>query len=178
MIFFKLNGMKLEVFIFAGACFFAVDAFYDNKYTKSLWNYKKHAKIATILFGAFSMYIFFKRNPTESVNLMTYLTGAIRYMPIDKNSRDLITPWLQDHNVQRIQTSGILSTGRNVSGAKKKYVAAAQGWKCKDCQAQLDAWYEVDHKTRLADGGSNHISNLVALCRNCHGKKTMLENIR
>ena len=69
------------------------------------------------------------------------------------------------------------ANSRSVSGTKKKYVAAAQEWKCKDCGDQLDAWYEVDHKVRLADGGSNHVSNLVALCRNCHGKKTTMESM-
>jgi hypothetical protein len=73
--------------------------------------------------------------------------------------------------------SGVKATKRSVSETKKKYVAAQQGWKCNDCQSQLDAWFEVDHKTRLADGGSNHIDNLVALCRNCHGKKTTFENL-
>jgi 5-methylcytosine-specific restriction endonuclease McrA len=29
----------------------------------------------------------------------------------------------------------------------------------------------------LADGGSNNVDNLVALCRNCHGKKTTIENL-
>jgi hypothetical protein len=44
-------------------------------------------------------------------------------------------------------------------------------------QEQLKAWFEVDHVKRLDQGGSNDISNLVALCRNCHGKKTSMENI-
>jgi 5-methylcytosine-specific restriction endonuclease McrA len=56
-------------------------------------------------------------------------------------------------------------------------VAARQGWKCGDCQLQLNAWFEVDHKIRLEHGGSNHIDNLVALCRDCHGKKTTIENL-
>jgi 5-methylcytosine-specific restriction endonuclease McrA len=90
-------------------------------------------------------------------------------MPIDKDFKDF--------SEQRILTSGTEATSRSVSGTKKKYVAAQQGWKCKDCQTQLDAWFEVDHKQRLADGGSNHIDNLVALCRNCHGKKTTFENL-
>ena len=31
--------------------------------------------------------------------------------------------------------------------------------------------------TRLEYGGSNNVDNLVALCRNCHGKKTAIENL-
>ena len=72
---------------------------------------------------------------------------------------------------------GKKATKRSVSETKKKYVASNQNWKCGDCQKQLTAWFEVDHKTRLAYGGSNHIDNLVALCRECHGKKTTIENL-
>jgi 5-methylcytosine-specific restriction endonuclease McrA len=69
------------------------------------------------------------------------------------------------------------STKRSVSETKKKYVASMQDWKCGDCRDKLNAWFEVDHVQRLEHGGSNEVSNLVALCRNCHGKKTAFENM-
>jgi hypothetical protein len=172
--------MKIELFLILGTIFFITDTMHDGKYTNQLKSYKKYAKVAGIVFAAFSMYLFIKKNPNESKSLIGHLNGMVRYMPLDKQSRDLITPFL-DNNVapireQRIMQSGNDSTSRSVSGTKKKYVAASQNWKCNGCQGTLDAWYEIDHKIRLADGGSNHISNLVALCRNCHGKKTMIEN--
>ena len=156
---------------------YVIDTYYDNKYSKQLMLYKKHFKIGMILFAAFSLYTFNKQNPTQSKSFMQHLNGAIHYMPMDKQSKDLLTPFLTSASEQRILTSGVESTSRSVSGTKKKYVAANQQWKCHDCHAQLDAWFEVDHKVRLADGGSNHIDNLVALCRNCHGKKTTLETL-
>lgn len=73
--------------------------------------------------------------------------------------------------------SGKGKTKRCVSETKKKFVAAQQGWKCAHCKQQLQAWFEVDHQVRLEYGGSNHVDNLVALCRNCHGKKTAMENL-
>ena len=69
------------------------------------------------------------------------------------------------------------ATKRSVSETKKKFVASSQNWKCGDCGEQLSAWFEVDHKVRLEYGGSNHIDNLVALCRECHGRKTTMENL-
>ena len=66
---------------------------------------------------------------------------------------------------------------RSVSETKKKYVASQQEWKCGECNEKLPAWFEVDHIKRLDRGGSNEINNLVALCRNCHGKKTAMENM-
>lgn len=73
--------------------------------------------------------------------------------------------------------SGVKATKRSVSETKKKFVASSQNWKCGDCKEQLSAWFEVDHKVRLEYGGSNHIDNLVALCRECHGRKTTMENL-
>jgi 5-methylcytosine-specific restriction endonuclease McrA len=77
----------------------------------------------------------------------------------------------------RMLHSGKKTTKRSVSETKKKFVASRQNWCCGDCQQQLSAWFEVDHKIRLEHGGSNHIDNLVALCRECHGKKTAMENL-
>ena len=88
-----------------------------------------------------------------------------------------------DQYANRIMRSGqVLQTGkkgtkRSVSETKKKFVASRQSWKCGDCGDQLNAWFEVDHKIRLEYGGSNHVDNLVALCRECHGKKTTIENL-
>lgn len=66
---------------------------------------------------------------------------------------------------------------RNVTQLMKKQVAAKQGWHCGHCKNVLDASYEVDHILALYKGGSNDESNLVALCRNCHGKKTVNERL-
>jgi hypothetical protein len=76
----------------------------------------------------------------------------------------------------RLMSSGRNNaTKRSVSETKKKFVAAQQSWKCGHCDRQLPAWYEVDHIVRLEHGGSNNVDNLVALCRDCHGKKTAME---
>jgi hypothetical protein len=82
-----------------------------------------------------------------------------------------------NESTRRLMNSGKKATKRSVSETKKKFVAARQNWKCGDCGEQLSAWFEVDHKIRLEYGGSNHIDNLVALCRECHGKKTTIENL-
>lgn len=77
----------------------------------------------------------------------------------------------------RLMNSGKGSTKRSVSETKKKFVASRQNWRCGHCNNQLSAWFEVDHKIRLEYGGDNHIDNLVALCRECHGEKTAMENL-
>ena len=106
-------------------------------------------------------------------------------MPLDRESKDLLTPFLSSHSspnhptrsIQVMQKSGNKSTKRSVSETKKKYVASLQNWKCNKCHKQLSAWYEVDHKQRLEYGGTNELDNLEALCRECHGEKTAMENL-
>jgi hypothetical protein len=124
----------------------------------------------------------------------------VKYMPVNKSSMDMLSPILDftssddSHFMEhmnssngndygkpsyerRILQSGGKSSKRSVSETKKKYVASMQNWKCGDCDKQLNAWFEVDHKKRLEYGGTNEVENLVALCRDCHGKKTAFENM-
>lgn len=66
---------------------------------------------------------------------------------------------------------------RNVGELSKKIVASRQKWRCKSCKDLLDFTYEIDHVIPLYKGGSNQMNNLRALCRNCHGRITMLDKI-
>lgn len=75
------------------------------------------------------------------------------------------------------ETPATLRYKRNVNVDTKFEVASDQNWMCNDCNQQLDYTYEVDHITRIDEGGSNDRSNLQALCRNCHGRKTVLETL-
>jgi 5-methylcytosine-specific restriction protein A len=111
---------------------------------------------------------------------MNTVKNYIHVLPIDKQSKDMIKPFFEkDHHSRSIEkiTSSSRTHKRSVSETKKKYIASQQSWKCKKCQQQLTAWFEVDHVKRLDQGGTNDVENLVALCRNCHGEKTSMENI-
>ena len=86
--------MKTEIILLLGAGFYIADTLHDGKYSSQFVKYKKHFKIVTILFVVFSIYTFIKKNPSESTSIMSHLNGMIKYMPLDKDSRDLITPFL------------------------------------------------------------------------------------
>jgi len=188
---------------------------------------QKWMKMAMFAFAGLSLFLFLRRNPENSRQLMYHANDIIKYMPISKGTADMITPFFDmtgggpspndggamnsamgartapniaqpswgggtpgartapqvaqpsfgggaSASERRILNSGKNSSKRSVSETKKKYVAAQQGWKCGDCQRQLPAWFEVDHVIALEHGGSNHVDNLVALCRDCHGKKTAM----
>jgi 5-methylcytosine-specific restriction endonuclease McrA len=76
-----------------------------------------------------------------------------------------------------IEKKEMTKNKRNVSELTKKIVASRQKWKCLECRELLDFTYEVDHIKPLYKGGSNDLSNLRALCRNCHGRITLLDRV-
>jgi hypothetical protein len=180
--------MKLEIVVLAITGFLVANAYYDGKYMKLLVSWKKYYQMIGIGFLGLSLYFFMKKNPgSHSKSLVSHATNFVKFMPIDKDAANLFTPLMnhfpsqQHDNIATTQQKRMMKSGgstkRSVSETKKKYVASHQNWKCDDCHEQLTAWFEVDHKTRLERGGTNELNNLVALCRNCHGKKTAMENL-
>lgn len=192
--------MKIEfvIGIITGIIIFQI--YTDGKYKYIYKNYAKYIKIIVVIIIAISFYLLIKRDPAKSKNMLLYANNMIKYMPINKSSLDMFTPIIDFTNQQsssimeqinditpsvfstNTQEQKILSSGKNsnkrsVSETKKKYVASLQNWKCAKCLKQLNAWFEVDHKIRLEYGGGNNVENLEALCRECHGKKTAMENM-
>jgi len=191
--------MRLEIFVLGLTAFFIYNAYTDGKYTKMLSSFKKYYKMIFYAILGIGIYYMLKKNPTRGKDMLLYANNVVKCLPIDRNSMDMLSPIIDftgsnntgfmegfnDIEPQasgfcseiRIQNSGRGSTKRSVSETKKKYVAANQDWKCGHCNYQLDHTYEIDHKIRLEYGGGNDVNNLIALCRNCHGKKTAGENM-
>lgn len=194
--------MNIGLIIFGITALFIYNAYHDQYFTKMFHANKKHITIFMYICIGLSAYILIKNKPKFSHNYLMSAYNAFKYLPISKTiPLEVIEPLIQDHSLlyssnvnnssnnsntlstksleNRILQSGNRnSTKRSVSETKKKYVAASQSWKCGDCDNQLSAWFEVDHKVRLEHGGTNDVSNLVALCRECHGRKTAMENMK
>jgi|TARA_B000000475_G_C15902693_1_gene409258 hypothetical protein len=181
--------MKINFVIFLITVFLMANTYYDGKFTEYLMKGKKYYKMATFGFVGLSIYLFINKNPGESKNLVKHATDLIRYMPVDSNTSDMLTPLFDFTNareklnqlnhtpqMKRMMNSGGGSK-RCVSETKKKYVAAQQGWKCNMCNDQLSHTFQVDHKIDLQFGGDNSIGNLAALCNNCHAEKTASNNL-
>ena len=178
--------------------FLVVNTYYDGKYTKMLSINQKYFKMAMFAFVGFSMYLLIKKNPKGSKSMLQHANALIRYMPVDRETADLISPIFDFTNAKnsmdsmtqnytaynddtpqqrRMLNSGGNSTKRSVSETKKKYIAAEQGWKCNSCGEQLNHTFQVDHKIDLQFGGTNNVENLAALCNNCHAIKTASNNL-
>lgn len=188
--------MRFEIVLFFIVILWVGHIYTEGKYLKNIMIYKKYFKMAGIVLGALFLYWMFKKNPNNAKNILLSSNEYVKYLPIDRNTSSMISPILDftakhsfarddqafpvlemPQNSDRMLHSGKKGTKRSVSETKKKFVASRQNWKCGDCQNQLNAWFEVDHKVRLEYGGSNHVDNLVAMCRECHGKKTTIENL-
>jgi hypothetical protein len=193
--------MRLEIFILGLTAFFVYNAYADGKYTKMLFTFKKYYKMIFYACLGVGIYVLLKKNPNQGRNMLLYANNMVKFLPIDRESMDMLSPIMDftsnpdeegtgsfmesvngldssKYNMdRRMQNSGKNGTKRSVSETKKKYVASQQDWKCGHCKSQLDHTFEIDHRLRLEYGGGNDVQNLVALCRNCHGKKTASENM-
>jgi len=109
------------------------------------------------------------------VNIKQYITfnnfkNLIFIIPI-------ITMYLEKDSIGEILHYNTPKSTRKLSETTKKMIASNQKWRCKMCNNMLDASYEVDHIVPLYKGGNNELYNLQALCRNCHGMKTMNDKL-
>ena len=196
--------MRFEIILFGIAAFLMANVYTDGAYLKKVLSWKKYYQMAGIAFGAFMLYWLFRKNPAHAQQILSTSNDYLKYLPVDKDASMMLSPILDftskqnftsnnlnvSHPIttmpqirphvsqyERIMESGTKGIKRSVSETKKKFVAASQNWHCGKCARQLPAWFEVDHKTRLEYGGSNHVDNLIALCRDCHGEKTAMENL-
>ena len=160
--------MKVFLLILILGIMWFINYKYNNIIVKT---YNEASKIPKFLIIGVSILALLAPTLLKNNLVLDYLRG---YVPESVNQ--------QIDNYEEIkQKGGRKPNGtikRNVSESTKKYVASNQGWKCLKCSQTLDATYEVDHIKPLHQGGSNDVSNLRALCRNCHGKKTLEDNMR
>ena len=152
-----------------------------NQYKNSIW---------ISIIGIIGLYAYFNQKPGEQLlNRVIHYVNKVDTVPVLSTYQEL-DQIVQSYN--RINSDQNILRGneynytnnnmkkknkRNVSETKKKYVASMQSWKCAICYQVLDASYEVDHIHALYKGGTNKVDNLRALCRNCHGKKTVSDRI-
>jgi len=198
--------MKLELLILGVTAFLIYNSYHGGKYTKMLMAWKKYYQMVFFAILGLGLYLMIKRSPAQGKQVLMHANNFVKYMPFDRSSMNILNPlfdftstntsgFMEGYETgsndpghpavhmftppgeKKLLQSGKGGSKRSVSETKKKYVASNQNWRCAHCNEQLNAWFEVDHKTRLADAGDNSVNNLEALCRECHGKKTAMENM-
>lgn len=198
--------MRIEIVIFIVAAGVIANMYYDGKLLKRALTYTKYYKMAGVVISALFVYYLIKKNPAGAKELISSSNEYIKYLPIDRNTTNMLSPILDFtaknswKNTEIGETRPIVSMNasefsapnpysgggrgggngkvkRSVSETKKKYVAARQQWYCGHCKNILNHTFEIDHVISLNNGGSNHVDNLVALCPACHREKTAAENM-
>ena len=192
--------MRFEIVIIIITAIVIGNIYTDGKYLKLAMTWTKYYKMIGVGLVGVSLIWLLRKNPDRAKDLLESSNEYLRHLPVDKNTSSILNPIMDftkqqgyaghpqsimrpsyDQYQSRVMNSGgnvgTNKTKRSVSETEKKFVAARQNWCCGDCKKQLPAWFEVDHTVRLENGGSNHVDNLVALCRDCHGKKTAIENL-
>jgi hypothetical protein len=84
--------MRLEIFILGLTAFFVYNAYADGKYTKMLLSFKKYYKMIFYVVLGVVIYILLKRNPNQGRNMLLYANNFVKFLPIDKNSMDMLSP--------------------------------------------------------------------------------------
>ena len=199
--------MRIEIVFLAVSVFLIMNIHSEGKlYTKAL-SYKKYYQMAGVAVAATTLCWLVKKNPANAKNILKASNTCIKYLPLDKATSSVIVPIMGftsamtesfssnsnsnfnsnsnsnsynsnfDNSSHQQQPAADRKIKRSVSESRKKFVASRQNWKCGECQHLLSASFEIDHVVRLDRGGTNEVDNLIALCRECHGQKTLLENL-
>ena len=121
-------------------------------------------------FDLFSIWI---KNNGVYISIIIFL-GSIFFSWLKKKNYYNPTILKNNTNAQIHIKNTNLKVRRNVSNSLKKMVASVQKWKCGDCGQLLDFTYEISQIKPFSKGGTNDINNLIALCRLCHGIKSIL----
>lgn len=144
------------------------------KVSKRIKNYKMIGSIILILTLVVLVVFKYQKIDKETLKSLPSFLKNNKVYQLYESIDYLVSLWKSKFNY-----SNTLSTQklRKVSSATKKIVAAEQKWTCGHCQQLLNASYEIDHIKPLFKGGTNQRDNLMALCRNCHGEKTLRDQI-
>jgi hypothetical protein len=172
--------MRFEIVLFIISSVIIYYIYTDGVFFKYIFKNIKYIKIGCVIFVTFMIYFLFKKNPQKVKELMENHNEYIRYLGIDKNTQDILSPVLDMTRTQTMKPTQKpnvnKSTKRAVSESLKKFVASEQNWKCNICRNPLPPTFQTDHIIRLEYGGSNNRENLQCLCPNCHSEKTLSEN--
>ena len=101
---------KFEFIVFIITAALILNTYYDGKYFKMVetTNARKYIKMATIGFFGLSMYLFMKKNPANSQTIMHHANELIKYMPISRESADMLTPFFDMTNKRAFFNKGDL----------------------------------------------------------------------
>ena len=135
--------MRIEIIIIIITGLLMFNLYTEGKYLNMVFKWKKYYQMAGIAVGGIFIYYLIKKNPLSAGHMLTTTNEYLKYMPIDKNTSNLLSPILdftskqnfyqdqysnnqtpvlpvQDMNMsqyeKKIMTSGLSAGGTSVGG--------------------------------------------------------------
>ena len=90
--------IKLEYIVFIITAVLIANTYYDGRLIRMFQTNQKFIKMATFGFVGLSLFLFLKKNPENSRQLLFHANDIIKYMPISKGTADMITPFFDFTN--------------------------------------------------------------------------------
>ena len=87
--------MRIELWILLISGLLIYDVYYDNKYSKLFFSYKKYYKIILIGIGSIFVYYLFKKKPDQFKNLLQSSNDLFRQIPLGRKTletMDIMNP--------------------------------------------------------------------------------------
>lgn len=133
--------------------------------------------------------------PTTDTQQIEILQKKIDIYEKENKARDVIIEKMQrtlevsehEHNKMKNQINNLNANlqqtreksrdkRKKISNNIRKEIVDKQNNACGECELALSPYYQIDHIIGLQFGGTDDGSNLMALCCECHAKKTATEN--
>ena len=118
--------MKIEILVVLITAFFIANTYSDGKYLKIVKSWKKYYQMAGIGFVGLSAFLFMRKHPMQTKSLLCHANGILKYMPIDKEAGDFLTPILDMTNTNGLfskMTGGGGASANTGTGAGAMYVS-------------------------------------------------------
>ena len=84
--------MQIQKWVVLITLILIINTYYDGKIFEFLGKGKKYYTMLMYGFIGLSLYMFIKKHPNESKNMLVHANSIVRYMPVDKSTTDLLTP--------------------------------------------------------------------------------------
>ena len=86
--------MRFEIILLLVAGFIIANIYTDGKYTKLLMINKKYIQMGGVAFATLMIYLLVKKNPLRAKDIVTVSNDYIKYLPLDKDTTNVISPIL------------------------------------------------------------------------------------
>lgn len=86
--------MRIELWLLIIIALIMANIYTEGKYVKDLIKWKKYYQMAGVAVGGLVIYWLIKKSPEQAQNILHSSNEYIKYLPIDRNTSNLISPIL------------------------------------------------------------------------------------